>query len=163
MNSIYGNFRIELLFRHSELEDAWGSPLPTASEKGYPKIFNRMVHWVLFADETAIAYTCSLLMPDKSYALVGNTYVRKEWRSKGLHTHLLNERNKSQHLYGVPLITVLNPIEKTDIDNLVKVVSKLGYEKVNEYLDVADIMPLPSYTKLDLKEHQQLWRLNYGA
>ena len=61
------------------------------------------------------------------------------------------------------MITVLNPIEKTDIDNLVKVVSKLGYEKVNEYLDVADIMPLPSYTKLDLKEHQQLWRLNYGS
>ena len=163
MDSIYGNFRIELLFKHSELENAWGSPLPTASEKGYPKIFDRMVHWVLFADETAIAYTCSLLMPDKAYALVGNTYVRKEWRSKGLHTHLLNERNKSQHLYGVPLITVLNPIEKTDIDNLVKVVSKLGYERINEYLDVADIMPLSSYTKLDLKEHQELWRLNYGS
>jgi GNAT superfamily N-acetyltransferase len=163
MDSIYGNFRIELLFKHSELENAWGSPLLTASEKGYPKIFDRMVHWVLFADETAIAYTCSLLMPDKAYALVGNTYVRKEWRSKGLHTHLLNERNKSQHLYGVPLITVLNPIEKTDIDNLVKVVSKLGYERINEYLDVADIMPLSSYTKLDLKEHQELWRLNYGS
>lgn len=163
MDSIYGNFRIELIFRHVDLERAWGSKLMKASDKGYPAIYDRMVHWVLFADETAIAYTCSLLMPDKAYALVGNTYVRKEWRSKGLHTHLLNERNKSQHLYGVPLITVLNPIEKTDIDNLVKVVSKLGYEKINEYLDVADIMALQEYTKLSFNENQQVWRLNYGS
>ena len=163
MDSIYGNFRIELLFKHSELENAWGSPLLTASEKGYPKIFDRMVHWVLFANDTAIAYTCSLLMPDKEYALVGNTYVRKEWRSKGLHTHLLNERNSSQHLYGVPLVTVINPIEETDINNLIKVVSKLGYEKVNEFVDVADIMELNMFTRLSFNDNQQIWRLNYGS
>ena len=76
---------------HEDLEKAWGSKLPHASDKGYPAIFDEMVFWVLSCGNKTIAYTGSLLSPNGRYALVGNTYVHKEWRNKGLHSHLLND------------------------------------------------------------------------
>ncbi|MAK37439.1 MAG: hypothetical protein CMC15_14885 [Flavobacteriaceae bacterium] len=155
---IHANFHIELFLMHEELEIVWGSKIPTPIEKGYPPLYDDMVYWVLFADLEAIAYTSSLMMDDKRFVLVGNTYVRKEWRSKGLHSHLLKERNKSSHMQGVPKVTVLNPIEESQMENLVKVVTRLGYKQILSFDDCSDIMKEEEYNKLYLP-HQQIWRL----
>ena len=144
---------------HEDLEKSWGSKLPHASDKGYPAIFDKMVFWVLSCENKTIAYTGSLLSPNGRYVLVGNTYVHKEWRSKGLHSHLLNERNNAPHLKNIPKITILNPIEQSKMIHLVKVVSKLGYINVPNYNGVSDIMTLDEYNNIYL-EHQQIWRLN---
>lgn len=79
--------------KHKELEAIWFDSLPMAREKGYPAAFNEMLYWVLLIDGQAIAYTGSLILSNKRFAFVRNTYVRKEWRSKGLHKYLLNHRN----------------------------------------------------------------------
>ena len=77
---------------HIDLEIVWGSEVPTASEKGYPPIFDKMSFWVLYHDDKVIGYTGSLRITD-DIVLVGNTYIRKEHRNKGLHSFLLNKRN----------------------------------------------------------------------
>ena len=156
---IHANFHIELFLMREELEMVWGSKIPTPIEKGYPILYDDMVYWVLFADKEAIAYTSSLMMDDRRFVLVGNTYVRKEWRSKGLHSHLLKERNKSAHMEGVTKVTVLNPIEDSQMENLVKVVSKLGYTQIKSYDDAKDIMTNEEYIKLYC-EQQQIWRVD---
>ncbi len=156
---VNANFHIELILMHDDLEAIWGSPILTPIEKGYPPLYDDMVYWVLFADNVAIAYTSSLMMHDRRFVLVGNTYVRKEWRSKGLHTHLLKERNKSEHMDGITKVTVLNPIEESQMKNLVKVVEKLNYTRVESYGDASDIMTYQEYTKLYLPS-QQIWRLD---
>ena len=155
----HANFYVDLVLMHDELEIIWGDKIPTPIEKGYPKLFNDMVYWVLFADDTPIAYTSSLMQPNRRFVLVGNTYVHSKWRSKGLHTHLLKERNKSEHMKGIPKVTVLNPIEKSKMKNLVSVVSKLGYTQVESYGDAKDIMTPSEYSDLYL-ENQQIWRLS---
>jgi len=159
MTNPHSNFSIDLILLHEDLERAWGSELPYASDKGYPLIFDSMVFWVLFADKEAIAYTGSLTSKNGKYALVGNTYVHEEWRSKGLHSHLLTQRNNSPHLKIIPKITVLNPIEKSNMIHLAKVVSKLGYTHVADYAGVSDIMTLDEYEDIYLP-HQEIWRLD---
>ena len=156
---INANFTIELVLMHEDLEALWGSPISTPTEKGYPVLFSDMVYWVLFADNEAIAYTSSLMMHDRRFVLVGNTYVRKEWRSKGLHTHLLKERNKADHMDGITKVTVLNPIEESEMKNLMGVVKKLGYTEIESFGDAEDIMTSYEYCDLYLK-HQQIWRLD---
>jgi RNA-binding protein YhbY len=156
---IHANFHIELFLMHKDLEIIWGSKIPTPIEKGYPPLYDDMVYWVLFADNEAIAYTSSLMMDERRFVLVGNTYVCKGWRSKGLHSHLLKERNKSAHMEGVTKVTVLNPIEESRMENLVKVVTKLGYKQVKSYEDAKDIMTDEQYDNIYLP-HQQIWRLD---
>lgn len=154
----HANFYVDLVLMHEDLETIWGEKLPTPIDKGYPCLYDNMVYWVLFADDSPVAYTSSLMMDGRRFVLVGNTYVRREWRSKGLHTHLLKERNKSEHMKGVPKITVLNPIEQSKMENLVNVVSKLGYTQVKSYDDAEDIMTNTEYIQLYC-EQQQIWRL----
>lgn len=157
--SIDANFCIKTISMHDELESVWGKKVPTPIEKGYPSLYDNMMYWVLFADNEAIAYTSSLIMPENKFVLVGNTYVRKEWRSKGLHSHLLKERNNSNQIKDSTKVTVLNPIEESQMQNLVKVVSKLGYTQITCYNDASDIMTLEQYDNIYLP-HQQIWRLD---
>lgn len=159
MDKLDGNFSIDLVLMHHDLETKWDSKLPKASEKGYPKIFDEMVHWVLCANRIPIAHTGSLVSNGRRFALVGNTYVRKEWRSKGLHTHLLNERNNAHWLKTIPKVTVLNPIEGISMEQLISVVSKLGYTHVESYVDVMDIMTGQEYKDIYIPE-LQIWRLD---
>ena len=91
------------------------------------------------------------------YAFVGNTYVRRGWRGKGLHTLLLEYRNNAPHMQNISKVTVINPIEDTQMQNLVKVVRKLGYTKVNTANDIQDLMPDWLYESIVL-EGQQIWR-----
>tara|TARA_R110001592_G_scaffold104354_3_gene293724 strand:- start:33666 stop:34145 length:480 start_codon:yes stop_codon:yes gene_type:complete len=158
MDKLDANFSIDLVLMHNDLELKWGSELKCASKKGYPEVFDKMVFWVLCANRIPIAHTGSLVSNGRRYALVGNTYVRKEWRSKGLHTHLLNERNNAHWLKGIPKITVLNPIEGVTNEQLVSVVSKLGYTKVNSYADVMDIMTGNEYKEI-YRPPLEIWRL----
>ena len=152
------SLRFDFALTHEELERVWGSPLPRASEKGYPGIFDKMCHWVLFEDNVAIAYTSSLTMNDK-YAFVGNTYVRKDWRSKGLHTLLLEHRNNAPHMKNRSKVTVVNPIENSQLHNLISVITKLGYTKVQSIHDISDLMPEWLYDSL-CDSGKQIWRLD---
>tara|TARA_R110002167_G_scaffold56925_8_gene161341 strand:+ start:6272 stop:6721 length:450 start_codon:yes stop_codon:yes gene_type:complete len=121
---------IDYCLTHEQLEEAWGSKLPKASEKGYPPLFDDMVYWVLYEGDEAVAYTATLTMPDRKFVLVGNTYVRKDYRGKGLHKVILNLRNSAKHLLGLPKLTIVNPIEETARESLHDTIISLGYVKV---------------------------------
>ena len=143
------------VFEHRMLADVWpyGHDLP--SEKGYPAIFDKMNYWVLFIKGVPVGYTGSLDMGN--FIFVGNTYISKPHRKNGNHSFLLSERNKK--LPEKPKITILNPIEESQMFHLVKVVERLGYRPVYNYDDVADIMDKEFYLKL-LNAEQQIWRMD---
>lgn len=127
----------------------------TASEKGYPPIFDFMEYWVLYLDDIPVGYTGCLMFPN--FCFVGNTYIKKEYRGKGFHSFLLKVRNKQLH--GIPKIAILNPIENSKMQNLVNVVSKLGYRQVKNYEDISDIMSKYFYREIKQK-NQQIWRID---
>ena len=139
---------------HIDLEMVWDSVLPTASEKGYPKIFDSALYWVLYEDGIAIAYTSHLKID--GVVLVGNTYVRKEYRSKGLHSYLLSQRNNSPMLKNLTKVTVLNPIEDSQLSNLISVVSNLGYKKVEKITDISGEVSDELFTQL-IESGKQIW------
>jgi len=143
--------------KHSLLEHVWPYPFQTAVEKGYPSIFQYLNYWVLIEpmDNLKVGYTGSLDMGH--FHFVGNTYILPEFRKGGFHSFLLSERNKRLPLK--PKITILNPIEESQMFHLVKVVTKLGYHPVNSYEDVRDIMSEKMYY-LILNEKQQIWRMD---
>lgn len=135
------------------LHDAWPHQFQIPSEKGYPEIFDLMSHWVMFHNNIPIGYTGSLDMGH--FHFVGNTFILPQYRQMGWHSYLLSFRN--HHLGLRPKITVLNPIDGTHMVNLIKVVSKLGYEPVLDYEDVIDIMSEKLYLEIR-NENQQIWR-----
>jgi hypothetical protein len=141
---------------HIDLEIVWGSKVPTASDKGYPPIFDRMSFWVLYHEDKAIAYTGSLRISD-DIVLVGNTYIRKEHRGKGLHSFLLNKRNNSRLLKDSIKVTVINPIEDSKKENLIKVVQNLGYKKVEKIDDIPFNMPEDIFEGI-MSHNKEIWR-----
>lgn len=141
--------------KHDTLWDAWPYSFKKASEKGYPPIFDYMNAWVLYLDDEPIGYTGSLDMGH--FYFIGNTYIVMRHRFKGYHTYLLEERNK--HLTDKPKITILNPIEESEMENLIKVVARLGYKHAWRWLEVCDIMSLKQFKDLQ-KENQQIWRMD---
>jgi len=142
--------------QHGLLSQAWPHSYETASEKGYPEIFNLMSYWILYSEKNKrIGYTGSLDMG--LFHFVGNTYILPQYRKNGGHSFLLSERNK--HLPLKPKITILNPIEDSQMYHLAKVVSNLGYSPVYSYDDVKDIMSKKLYDEI-LNEKQQIWRMN---
>ena len=150
---------VDYILTHEDLETIWGSDLPLASEKGYPDFFDNMVYWLLWANQEPIAYTASLTTHydgKRKFAFVGNTYVRSEWRSKGLHSFLLNERNSAPHMKDLDKITILNPIEGVEMAQLERVVSGLGYHRIDSYSQVEDIMPRRVYMSI---KQRNIWRL----
>ena len=141
--------------KHGLLSQIWPYPFETPIEKGYPEVFDFMTYWILYDDNARVGYTGSLDMG--LFYFVGNTYILPQYRKNGGHSFLLSERNK--HLPLKPKITILNPIENSQMFHLVKVVQKLGYEPVNSYDDVQDIMSNNLYISI-LNEKQQIWRMN---
>ena len=91
------------------------------------------------------------------FYFVGNTYILPQYRRNGGHSFLLSERNK--HLSLKPKITILNPIEESQMYHLAKVVSNLGYHPVYSYDDVSDIMSKTLYGQI-LNDGQQIWRMD---
>ena len=143
--------------KHSLLEYVWPYPFETAVEKGYPPIFQYLTYWVLVEplDNNKVGYTGSLDMG--LFHFVGNTYILPQYRKGGFHSFLLSERNRQLPLK--PKITILNPIEDSQMFHLVKVVQKLGYKPVNSYDDVKDIMSEKLYQVI-LNDKQQIWRMD---
>mgnify|MGYP000347693228 CR=1 FL=1 len=141
--------------RHGLLSQIWPYPFETALEKGYPQIFDLMTYWILYENNTRIGYTGSLDMG--LFHFVGNTYILPQHRKNGGHSFLLSERNKQLPLK--PKITILNPIEESQMYHLAKVVSSLGYSPVYSYDDVSDIMSKALYNQI-LNESQQIWRMD---
>ncbi len=140
---------------HEHLEYYWGSKLLRATEKGYPSIYDEGLYWVMFKDQLPIAYTTSVDCGD--FVFVGNTYVRKEYRKQGLHSQLLEHRNKN--LGSIPKLTIVNPIENSKMEHLVKVIKRLGYKKVEKISDISDLMSDTSFYGIDI-EKQNVWRLS---
>tara|TARA_R110002167_G_scaffold26165_6_gene90216 strand:- start:74 stop:547 length:474 start_codon:yes stop_codon:yes gene_type:complete len=151
------NTTISLVLSHKDLESMWQKKLPTPSDKGYPPVFDSMIYWVLIIDDTPCGYTGSMIIDN--FAFVGNTYIDKPYRGKGLHSLLLSMRNNSLMLKDFTKITVLNPIEDSHMTHLVKVVSRLGYAKVNSYECVNDIMDSNTYDSIYCNK-QEIWRKN---
>ena len=145
--------KLLILATHEMLEEVWGKEIPTPIDKGYPNCFSEMSYWVLFEEDEPVAYTAS--KGYGSFTLVGNTYVKSKFRKQGSHGKLLSERNK--RLRGV-LVTVLNPIEESNMEHLAKVVTRLGYTQVKSYDDVQDIMGKEMYDEISFNIKQQVWR-----
>lgn len=144
---------ILILPNHIMLEKVWGKQVPTSVEKGYPNCFSDMCFWVLLEDGNPIAYTAS--KGYEKFTLVGNTYVKRAYRKQGSHSKLLKERNK--RIRGVK-VTVLNPIEESHMDHLAKVVTRLGYIRIECYHDAEDIMTKEFYDEISRQPSQQVWR-----
>ena len=145
-----------MIHSHEDLEYYWGSKLLRASEKGYPSIYDEGLHWVMFKDQLPVAYTTSIDCGD--FVFVGNTYVRKEYRKQGLHSQLLEYRNEK--LGNITKLTIVNPIENSKMEHLVKVIKRLGYKKVEKLSDVSDLLSDTSFYGIDA-EKQEVWRLDY--
>ena len=146
-----------MILTFEDLVESWGSPLQKASDKGYPKLYDDASYWVLYHNDLAVAYTSSYHISDNC-VLVGNTYVRKEWRGNGIHSMLLNYRNNAPHMIKATKVTVVNPIESTKIEQLEKTIKRLGYKKVQKSQDVSDVMSESIYTML-VEGEKQIWRL----
>ncbi len=147
-----GRLRVE---KYVMLSQAWPHSYEQPSEKGYPAIFDLMDSWVLFFDNEPIGYTGSLDMGE--FQFIGNTYILPQYRKSGYHSFLLSERNSKLGLK--PKITILNPIEESQMFHLVKVVQGLGYNPVYLYDDVKDIMSNKMYSRI-FNPKQQIWRMN---
>jgi len=151
--------KVLILPSRYRLEEVWGKVIPTPSDKGYPNCFDYMLYWVLIgAGGEPVAYTGSRSYA--SFTLVGNTYVKSKHRKQGSHSLLLAERNK--RIKGIK-VTVLNPIEESNMSHLAKVVTRLGYTKVESYEGVEDIMSRPLYEQISFNPKQQVWRLDTDA
>ena len=146
---------ILILATHQMLERVWEKEIPTPIDKGYPNCFSEMSYWVLLEEDEPIAYTAS--KEYEWFTLVGNTYVKSKYRKQGSHGKLLSERNK--RLRGV-LVTVLNPIEESNMHHLAKVVTRLGYTQVESFDDVEDIMGKEMYDEVSFNPKQQVWRID---
>jgi len=141
---------------YNELAIEWPHYLPTCVEKGYPEIVEEgLSYWVVVNNEgEPLAYTCSKNMGN--WVFVGNTYVRKKYRGRRLHSLLLEYRNLS--LGSSPKVTIVNPLDDTEMEQLEEFIIKKGYSKVVCPEDVADIMDEVMYWYIECPG-TTLWRL----
>ena len=134
------NFNI---FNESEIR-AILSNFTSSIDKGYPELVTPLTYYTRVDGERILAYSSFSDMGN--FYFVGNTYVMPESRGNGVYTSLLTNRNN--HLSDKPKITLVNPIEGTDISQLLYQVAKQGGKVVNNYEEVADIMSEDIYTSL---------------
>ena len=120
------------------------SNFTSAIDKGYPDIVSPLTYYAYVNEKSILGYS-SFRDMEKFY-FVGNTYVMPDSRGKGVYTSLLTNRNN--HLSDKPKVTLVNPIEGTDISQLLYQVAKQGGVIVNSYEEVADIMTEDIYTSL---------------
>jgi len=69
-----------LVLMHEDLCELWGRQLPLATDKGYPKLFDDMVYWVLMINGQAAGHTGSLTIKEKDkkkFVLVGNIHTQE--------------------------------------------------------------------------------------
>ena len=132
---------------YNELAMQWPNYLPTCVEKGYPEIIeDGLSYWVMVDSEgEPMAYTCSKDMGE--WLFIGNTYVQKQYRGQNIHSLLVEYRNAA--LDGRPKISIVNPIDGTQMEYLKEVVGRFGYTEVTCPNDVADIMDEVMYWNIE--------------
>lgn len=146
----------------SKLETIWENdfPLLRAYALGYPKLYTDAMYWVLFVDGEAVGYTTArpLYSQDNFLLciLVGNTYIKKEWRSNGFHKTLLRERNSFWIDMMVPIIAIINPYEATPKHRLRSVVEDLGYEILEYDESEYPFNKMRYYDMISLK-NKEMW------
>jgi hypothetical protein len=139
---------LEIVLGHEKAEAVWGSEMKRPEAKGYPPLFDKALYWFLYEGDIPIAYTCTSYID--SFILVGNTYVRREYRGKGYHKRILRERNLR---IRKPIVAVLNPIEESKMSQLKKVVSDLGYIR----LDIETASELMKQSTWEHFEDKEVW------
>ena len=115
-----------------------------AVEKGYPQVVMPVKYFVGSIYPNIVGYT-SFSDMGKFY-FVGNTYIVPEFRGNGFYKELLSTRNK--HLNDKPKITLVNPIEDTNVALLHAQVEKQGGVRVENYKQVCDIMVESLFSEL---------------
>tara|TARA_R110001592_G_scaffold131517_4_gene345504 strand:+ start:17 stop:448 length:432 start_codon:yes stop_codon:yes gene_type:complete len=115
-----------------------------AHEKGYPEVIPTLEYFMQVEKDTVIGYTSYVDMGN--FYFVGNTYIRPQSRGKGHYKNLLKERNKM--LNDKPKITLVNPIQGTDINILERQVLRGGGIKINSYTQVEHIMSQSIYDRM---------------
>ena len=116
----------------------------SSTDKGYPEFVTPLTYYTKKENDKILAYSSFSDMG--RFYFVGNTYVMPHSRGKGIYTNLLTNRNT--HLDDKPKITLVNPIEGTDIAQLLYQVAKQGGVNVTCYEDVEDIMSEEVYLAL---------------
>ena len=116
----------------------------TPSQKGYPSIIEPITYLIGCCYPHMVGYT-SFSDMGKFY-FVGNTYITPPHRGQGLYSRLLSERN--EYLNDKPKITLVNPIEETNIEILEEQVVKQGGVRVKSYSEVSDIMAKETYDNM---------------
>tara|TARA_R110002020_G_scaffold384286_2_gene595259 strand:- start:1212 stop:1631 length:420 start_codon:yes stop_codon:yes gene_type:complete len=117
-------------------------------EKGYPSLISPVSYLVGSSYPDIVGYTSYSDMGD--FYFVGNTYISPCFRGKGFYGELLSARNEL--LNDKPKITLVNPIEETDIRILYAQLRKQGGERVESYEEVSDIMGRNVYNELTMLE-----------
>ena len=118
------------------------------TDKGYPDIINPVSYLVGSSYPDIIGYTSYSDMGN--FYFVGNTYISPRFRGRGFYGKLLSTRN--ERLNDKPKITLVNPIEDTDIGILHAQLRKQGGVKVESYEDVSDIMGENTYNEFSRLE-----------
>jgi hypothetical protein len=136
----------------------------TAEEKGYPSIISPLKIVAEFDDETNKLKGYTSFRDLGKFHFVGNGYVYD--REGGTFRKVLNFRDNFLGS-SKPKVTLLNPIEGTNLARLSAMVEKRGGVKIEKYSQVDDIMSesmynemkkLPMYRYPPYKEEVKKWQ-----
>ena len=136
----------------------------TAEEKGYPSVISPLKIVAEFDDETNKLKGYTSFRDLGKFHFVGNGYVYD--REGGTFRKVLNFRDNFLGS-SKPKVTLLNPIEGTNLARLSAMVEKRGGVKIEKYSQVDDIMSesmynemkkLPMYRYPPYKEEVKKWQ-----
>lgn len=125
-----------------EQNQKWQSP----EEKGYPVSNLKIIMDIDDDTDDLKGYTSFKDMG--KFHFVGNSYIYPKHRGKGTFKQIMAYRNKNEVPIGEPKITLLNPIEGTTRDGLMREVAKNGGIEIKDYSMVDDIMSEKEYERL---------------
>ena len=119
-----------------------------AEEKGYPSILHPLKIVAEFDDETNKLKGYTSFRDFGRFNFVGNSYVFD--KEGGTFRKVLTFRDK--HLgSSKPKITLLNPLEGTDLGRLSSYVESRGGKRIQDYSQVDDIMEESMYNEMKKK------------
>jgi len=117
----------------------------TAEEKGYPSVISPLKIVAEFDDETNKLKGYTSFKDLGKFHFVGNGYVYD--REGGVYAKVLDFRDNFLGS-SKPKVTLLNPIEGTNLARLSAMVEKRGGVKIEKYSQVDDIMSEPMYNEM---------------
>jgi hypothetical protein len=117
----------------------------TAEEKGYPSVISPLKIVAEFDDETNKLKGYTSFKDLGKFHFVGNGYVYD--REGGVYRKVLDFRDNFLGS-SKPKVTLLNPIEGTNLARLSAMVEKRGGVKIEKYSQVDDIMSESMYNEM---------------